>query len=350
MVSGLASISVRKARSLLRSIFLRPLAFGNVFDHADVVHGPARRVVQQRNRQFAPHGLAVFAKITFLRAIDLKVAEPEAGNEGKIPRPIVRVSEALQAEGEDFVLRVAEHFAETPVDAEEAAVRADQRQSDRTFLENGAKSLFALPQRPLRPPSLGDVEVDPEDAADSLFFPNGGDNVEKVSFFALNAGGGFFLDGFAGKRPPVVVLPEGKEGCVGGHVLGPLADALPPTLLRCGVLHRVAAVNADGPKIEGEAFDGRQENSVAAGEPLLGPAAFRLRPPRLRQPPPQVFQFGDDLFLGFFLVPHGTPSLCFCALRLDTGDCTLFRKLAEGSAAARGQSPFCLGAGAEGKG
>ena len=101
-----------------------------------------------------------------------------------------------------------------------------------------------------------------------VVFPNGSDDVVVEPLLALDREFHFLFDLLAGKGSPIVLPPYRQRLLGPGDVFGALSDRLSPVPLAGRILDHIAAVGANGEKVEGQAFDDRLKDGPAFGQLL----------------------------------------------------------------------------------
>jgi hypothetical protein len=159
----------RGAEALQRRLAL--LALGDFLEHRDLVQRHAGRVARQRDRQRHPQHRAVLAEVALLEARrrQLAAAHALALDVGHVA--VVGVREILDRAADQLGLAVAEHLAQAPVDAQEAAVERHVGDAGGGELEGLAEALFALRERRLRLLALQELADLAADHVDGLQQP-----------------------------------------------------------------------------------------------------------------------------------------------------------------------------------
>jgi hypothetical protein len=129
---------------------LDPLYFPLPADVLYLHHEITRRacaIPHERHAEQRPDGATTFVVEAFLHSVPIDLSGKRLPDALQIGLEIVNVGDTLKIIGQQLVLVVAEKLAQGGVDFQKAAIRCDERHSDRGALHGATKGFLAGPQR-----------------------------------------------------------------------------------------------------------------------------------------------------------------------------------------------------------
>ena len=122
-------------------------ALGDVLDLGDEVERLPGFVADERDRQQHPAVLAVGPHVALLHPVAAQLAGDDLAHQLEVGVEVVGVGDVLEGQPEQRPGVVADDLGQRAVDAQEAAVEADQRHADRRLLEGVGEALLGLLER-----------------------------------------------------------------------------------------------------------------------------------------------------------------------------------------------------------
>ena len=153
----------------------------------------------------------------------------------------------------------------------------------------------------LSPFPRGDVDIEPQDAANRALYANGRDHAVVDSPFPFVGIFDIPLHDFPGKRAAIVGLPYGEDILGIITILGAFSDSITPVFRSGGILHGKASLRITNPEFKGRIFKGCAELGLALPQGLRHPLRLGdVAPDGLNK----IFAakangFGSDLYLQF---------------------------------------------------
>jgi hypothetical protein len=135
-------------------ILLGVLARVDVLDNRNEVLWRPLVIANQRDTEVDPEATAVLADVALFQRVAVDFPAQRPLELGQVARQVIRVSDVLEAHGEQFRLRVADQLAQALVDPQPAPVARNEGNTDRRLVDGslqirfaGAQPLLALAQR-----------------------------------------------------------------------------------------------------------------------------------------------------------------------------------------------------------
>jgi hypothetical protein len=147
------------ARFALAQRLFSVLARGDVVEHRDRVERLPGCVALHGDGDLHPDGRAVLAPIALLHAQGVDLSRHELCAPLVDGVAILGVRDVLRRHADELGLAVAEHLAQAPIHAHEAAVEADLRKPRACELENAPVALLVQAKRDVDVFPLGDVPL-----------------------------------------------------------------------------------------------------------------------------------------------------------------------------------------------